>query len=94
MQDTVKQYLVDKKKDYLHAVRDLVNTSLDQEIASAQRKLDDIMEVLQSEGEDRERQLEKYQCWKEQAKSLIDEGTALCAMLKEAMDDHVEQEAL
>ena len=94
VQDTVKQYLVDKKKDYLHAVRDLVNTSLDQEIASAQRKLDDIMEVLQSEGEDRERQLKKYQCWKEQAKSLIDEGTALCAMLKEAMDDHVEQEAL
>ena len=94
VQDAVKQYLVDKKKDYLHAVRDLVNTSLDQEIVSAQKKLDDIVQVLQSEGEERERQLEKFQCWKEQAKLLIDEGTALCAMLKETMDDHVEQEAL
>ena len=78
----------------MHAVRDLVNTSLDQEIVSAQKKLDDIVQVLQSEGEERERQMEKFQRRKEQAKLLIDEGTALCAMLKETMDDHVEQEAL
>lgn len=90
----IRSYINGQERQYICAVRDILNMSLEQEITAAQKKLDDLLNLIQTEGEERDRLLEEAGKAKEIAKALVEKGVSLCTMLEETMDDHVEQETL
>lgn len=90
----IRTYIKKQERTYLLAVQDMLNTSLNQEITAAQKRLDDVLSAIETEGEDRDRQINDSMQAKEAASKLIDRGIELCSLLEETMSDHVEQEAL
>ena len=90
----IRKYLQTQKADYIRTVQDIVNVGLNQELERTQRQLDELIHVIESEGEKRDQALIQAQEDRERTLKLLDIGAELCALLDTAMDDHIEQEDL
>ena len=75
-------------------MRDLLNVSLDQEIASAQKRLDLVLSTLQKNRENQEQVLSNANTSLETAQNLINQGTELRIQLENDLSDHIEEEKL
>lgn len=82
------------EKGCIGAVRDLINVNVDQQLARAQKKLDDLIGLLETEGEERAKNLAFAAEKEEAAAALLAQGADLSAELETKMQDRVEQEAL
>lgn len=90
----IKRYLDKQNRSYTQAVQDMVNVNLDQELQRTSQKLDDLLQSMKTEGEERQRQLEAAHQALETVRLLLEQGAELSARLESEMNDHVEQEAL
>jgi len=82
------------KTGCIQAVRDLLNVNLDQQLERTQKKLDDLIQLIETEGEERTRKLDAAVEQEALAITLLSQGADLCAELETQMNDHVEQEVL
>lgn len=82
------------KTGCIHAVRDLLNTSLDQQLERTQKKLEELVNLIETEGKERTRKMKLAVEREETANALLAQGAELSAALETQMNDHVEQEAL
>ena len=90
----IRKYISQQENQYLGAVRDLLNVSLDQEIASAQKRLDLVLSTLQKNRENQEQVLSNANTSLETAQNLINQGTELRIQLENDLSDHIEEEKL
>lgn len=92
---TALRHMLDQMKTgYLRAVRDLLNVNLDQQLARTQEKLEDLIRLIETEGEERAQKLKLAAEQWERAAALLEQGAELSAELETQMNDHVKQEAL
>lgn len=89
----IRKHVQDQERQYLRAVNDLLNVTLEQEIASAQKQLKDIESAIEADEEGRQIMIENATQAYENAQKLVERGINLYAMLDEKMSDHIEQEA-
>lgn len=90
----IRGYLDRQRKGYEGAVRDLLNTSLDQELQQTSSKLESLLQTIKSNGDERRQRLEAVQGALDELCGLLGQGAELSARLEAEMDDHIEQEAL
>lgn len=90
----LRHMLDQMKTGYLRAVRDLLNVNLDQQLARAREKLEELIRLIETEGEERAQKLKLAEERRERAAALLEQGAELSAGLETQMNDHVEQEAL
>ena len=90
----IRKYLNNQKNDYIKAVHDLLNASLDQELRKTSGKLEALIQTIESGGEERRRQLEAAKEALDEVCGLLSQGVDLSVRLEQEMDDHIEQEAL
>lgn len=90
----LRQVLGQMKTGCIHAVRDLLNVNLDQQLERTQKKLEELIHLIESEGEERSQKLNFAMAQEENATALLAQGAELSAMLETQMNDHVEQETL
>ena len=90
----LRQVLGQMKTGCIHAVRDLLNVNLDQQLERTQKKLEELIHLIESEGEERSQKLNFAMAQEENATALLAQGADLSAMLETQMNDHVEQETL
>lgn len=91
---SLRNVLNQLQSEYLHAVRDLINANLDQQLERTRKKLDELIRVIATEGEEREQNLRLAEEREKTAAGLLAQGADLSALLETQMNDHVGQEAL
>lgn len=82
------------KHECIHAVRDLLNINLDQKLERTQKKLEELIKLIETEGEERAQKLDFAVKQDEKAASLLNKGAELSAALEAQMNNHIEQEDL
>ena len=90
----LRHALEQMKTGCIHAVRDLININLDQQLERTQKKLDELIHLIETEGEERAQKLNFATAQEETVIGLLEQGAELSAALETHMNDHVEQEAL
>lgn len=90
----LRHALEQMKTGCIHAVRDLLNVNLDQQLERTRKKLDELIRLIETEGEERTQKLNFAVEQEENASALLAQGAELSAELETQMNDHVEQEAL
>lgn len=90
----LRQVLEQMKTECIHAVRDLLNVNLDQQLERTQKKLEELIRLIETEGEERAQKLNFAMEQEANVTALLAQGAQLSAMLETQMNDHVEQEAL
>lgn len=90
----IRKYLQDQKNGYIRAVQDILNVGLNQELERTRKQLDELIRVIETEGEERDQALTRAREDRECTLKLLGAGAELCALLDSAMDDHIEQEEL
>lgn len=92
--DALHHVLEEMKNTCLHAVRDLLNVNLEQQLEHTRNKLDTLAGLIASEGEERTQKLNYAEQQRDTAEELLRKGAELSAMLETEMNDHVAQEEL
>ncbi len=90
----LRHALEQMKTGCIHAVRDLLNINLDQQLERTQKKLEELIQLIETEGEERAQKLSYAEEQEGNAATLLAQGAELSAALETQMNDHVEQEAL
>ena len=90
----VKNYLRQRNDIYRKMAIDLVDVSLNRELERLQKELDEVIRVLNAEGDQRDKKLQQAQDHIEQLRILIGRGIDLEEEIKYTMEDHLEQEEL
>lgn len=109
MRKKILLYVEEVQEDYLHglgivlkrmksgcidAVRDLLNVNLDQQLEHTQQKLAELINLIDTKGEERAQKLNFAIEQEKSATDLIMQGNNLSAALEKQMNDHVKQEVL
>jgi GTPase SAR1 family protein len=90
----ILKYIRGHQKKSVLAVQELLNASIDTEISSKQKMLDDLLTLSQTQGAERKKKLEAAQAGQACAVSLLAKGADISSMLDSTMKDKVEKEAL
>lgn len=91
---SLRHVLEQMKTGCIHAVRDLLNVNLDQQLERTQKKLDELIRVIETEGEARTQKLHFAMEQEEKLTALLAQGAELSAALETQMNDRIEQEVL
>jgi hypothetical protein len=90
----LKHALEQMKNGCISEVRDLLNVNLDQQLERTQGKINELIRIIETEGEERTQKVNFAREQEEAAASLLDQGAELSVELEMQMNDHVEQEVL
>lgn len=90
----LRHVLEQMKNGCIHAVRDLLNINLDQKLECTQKKLEELIMLIETEGGERAQKLDFAVKQEQNAAALLDKGAELSAALETQMNNHIEQEDL
>lgn len=91
---TLRHALEQMKTGCIHAVRDLINVNIDQQLERSEQKLSELIMLIESEGEERSQRLKLAGEQNAITTDLLIQGAELSALLETQMNDHVEQDGL
>lgn len=90
----LRNVLEQMKKGCIKAVQDLLNINLTQQLDSNNKKLEELIKLIETEGEERAKKLNYAIEQEKNASDLLSQGVELSAILETQLNDHVEQESL
>ena len=90
----LKNELKKIRSNCIQAVKDLLNVNLNQQLERGQKKLDELLHLIETEGTEREQKLAAIGQQEQLVSELLNQGAELSAELEAQMNDHVEQESL
>ena len=90
----LKNELTKIRSNCIQAVKDLLNVNLNQQLERGQKKLDELLHLIETEGTEREQKLAAIGQQEQLVSELLNQGAELSAELEAQMNDHVEQESL
>lgn len=88
--NAISSYLNEQRQQFVQCVKEIANSSVDQEIAKKQKELEDKINLLQTEGAEREQKLEELKASIEESKLLLQKGIDLSSDLESMMQDFIE----
>lgn len=92
--ETVDVYLKSQKKRYLELTKETFRSSIQKNIDKQRQKLDKIIEILNTEGKEREEKIQILTQNIEYVGTLLDKGIEIKADLDDNLKDTIEQEDL
>lgn len=91
---SASMYLTSQQKNYVEFTKNVFESSINQKMNEQKQKLDKILELINTEGKERDEQLNAVNSDIESIRDLQNKGIEIKTDLEECLNDTIEQEAL
>ena len=91
---SASMYLTSQQKNYVEFTKNVFESSINQKMSEQKQKLDKVLELINTEGKERDEQLNTINSDIESVRDLQNKGIEIKADLEESLNDTIEQEVL